>query len=346
MKPFAYCAAIRTLGRAGHKYLRLLQSLQAQTQPPLKILVYLADDCPPPPETLGCETLVRVPRGMVAQRALPYDEVTTPYLLLLDDDLYLPPRTVEMLAEAIQQHDGDAVAVDVFRNHELPWPLKVRSALTNWALPRPNDGWAFKLLANGSFTYNNHPPQGACPSQTAAGAASLWRTDVLRALHLDHECWLDRWGFAYGEDLLHFRKLTLNGGRLLVHYGARVEHLDAATSHSGSTASPQRLHLRAQMWFMLWWRAFYALPGLTAWQRVKAVSTFAARFAWNALLLLLIGMASLNMQALKCHLRGTLSGWREVHKPFFTPLPPYRLPHALRHEGQPPHSTHAPHAAR
>ena len=47
MKPFAYCAAIRTLGRAGHKYLRLLQSLQAQTQPTLKILVYLADDCPP-----------------------------------------------------------------------------------------------------------------------------------------------------------------------------------------------------------------------------------------------------------------------------------------------------------
>ena len=47
MMPFAYCAAIRTLGRAGHKYLRLLQSLQAQTQPPLKILVYLADDCPP-----------------------------------------------------------------------------------------------------------------------------------------------------------------------------------------------------------------------------------------------------------------------------------------------------------
>ena len=229
MKPFAYCAAIRTLGRAGHKYLRLLQSLQAQTQPPLKILVYLADDCPPPPETLGCETLVRVPRGMVAQRALPYDEVTTPYLLLLDDDLYLPPRTVEMLAEAIQQHDGDAVAVDVFRNHELPWPLKVRSALTNWALPRPNDGWAFKLLANGSFTYNNHPPQGACPSQTAAGAASLWRTDVLRALHLDHECWLDRRGFAYGEDLLHFRKLTLNGGRLLVHdAGEAAQHAGAA----------------------------------------------------------------------------------------------------------------------
>ena len=81
MKPFAYCAAIRTLGRAGHKYLRLLQSLQAQTQPPLKILVYLADDCPPPPETLGCETLVRVPRGMVAQRALPCDEVTPPYRL-------------------------------------------------------------------------------------------------------------------------------------------------------------------------------------------------------------------------------------------------------------------------
>lgn len=92
-----YTAVIRTLGTAGNKYQQLLDSLVAQTIRPAKIIVYIAEGYPLPKETVGIEEYVYVKKGMVAQRALPYDEVNTKYILFLDDDLYLPANAVEQM---------------------------------------------------------------------------------------------------------------------------------------------------------------------------------------------------------------------------------------------------------
>ena len=77
MVEFEYTAVIRTLGTAGEKYQQLLDSLQAQTIAPQAIIVYIAEGYPLPKETIGIERYVYVKKGMVAQRALPYDEVQT-----------------------------------------------------------------------------------------------------------------------------------------------------------------------------------------------------------------------------------------------------------------------------
>lgn len=66
-----YCVAIRTLGTAGEKYRQTLLSLQQQTIPPNKILVYIAQGYPIPQETIGIEEYIYCPKGMVAQR-VPY----------------------------------------------------------------------------------------------------------------------------------------------------------------------------------------------------------------------------------------------------------------------------------
>ena len=92
-----YTAVIRTLGKAGDKYQRLLDSLCAQTLRPEKILVYIADGYPLPKESCGQEEYIYVRKGMVAQRALQYKEVDTEYILFLDDDLYLPYDLAENL---------------------------------------------------------------------------------------------------------------------------------------------------------------------------------------------------------------------------------------------------------
>ena len=75
-----YTAVIRTLGMAGKKYQKLLDSLNQQTIQPLKILVYIAEGYAIPEETIGNEEYIYVKKGMVAQRALPYDEVDTEYI--------------------------------------------------------------------------------------------------------------------------------------------------------------------------------------------------------------------------------------------------------------------------
>ena len=92
-----YIVVIRTLGTAGDKYQQLLDSLNKQTIQPSKILVYIAEGYYIPKETIGKEQYIYVKKGMVAQRALPYDEVDTEYILFLDDDLSFPENTVERM---------------------------------------------------------------------------------------------------------------------------------------------------------------------------------------------------------------------------------------------------------
>ena len=50
-----YTAVIRTLGKGGKNYQRLLDSLLEQTIRPTSILVYIAEGYPLPKETVGIE---------------------------------------------------------------------------------------------------------------------------------------------------------------------------------------------------------------------------------------------------------------------------------------------------
>ena len=115
-----YTAIIRTLGRAGAKYQATLDSLARQTLQPAAILVYIAEGYALPAETIGRERYIRCPKGMVAQRALPYDEVDTEWCLFLDDDVSLPPDGVERLYAALTEHGADVVSPDVFPNADRP----------------------------------------------------------------------------------------------------------------------------------------------------------------------------------------------------------------------------------
>ena len=105
-----YTAVIRTLGKAGEKYQTLLESLLAQTVAPRNIIVYIAEGYDLPKETVGIERYVYVKKGMVAQRALPYDEVETEYILFLDDDLYFPCDGVEKLYETLLKENAVVVS--------------------------------------------------------------------------------------------------------------------------------------------------------------------------------------------------------------------------------------------
>ena len=92
-----YSVAIRTLGKAGEKYLTTLKTCATQTHKPEKIVVYLAEGFDKPKETIGIEQIVYVKKGMIAQRALSYDEISSEYILCLDDDVELSPDSVERL---------------------------------------------------------------------------------------------------------------------------------------------------------------------------------------------------------------------------------------------------------
>lgn len=258
MVEFEYTAVIRTLGTAGEKYQQLLNSLQAQTITPQAIIVYIAEGYPLPKETIGTERYVYVKKGMVAQRALPYDEVQTEWMLFLDDDLYLPPNFVEMLYDHIVENDADVISPDIFPNHERSLLGKLMMAISGRMLPHRDDGkWGYKVIRTGGYSYNNHPTKSVYQSQTNAGACFLCRKGDFEKIHFDDELWMDNLSYAQGDDQVMFYKMYLHGLKQMTLYGSGIVHLDA-----GDNLNPQKekmlLYADLRFKILFWYRFLYS----------------------------------------------------------------------------------------
>ena len=81
----SYSFAIRTLGTSA--ILRQeLESLHCQTIKPDKIVVYIAEGYERPNYSVGIEEYQWVPKGMVRQRVLRYEDIDSEYIFFLDDE--------------------------------------------------------------------------------------------------------------------------------------------------------------------------------------------------------------------------------------------------------------------
>lgn len=230
-----YTAVIRTLGAAGKKYQRLLDSLNQQTIAPQNILVYIAEGYQLPKETIGKERYIYVKKGMVAQRALPYDEVKTEYILFLDDDLAFPPNTVEDMYKALINCQGDVISPDIFPNATRSLKSELMMTISGRMRARRCDKtWGYKVMRNGGYSYNKHP-QELMSSQTNAGACFLCRKDDFLRLHFEDELWLDSTSYPLGEDQVMYYKMHLKGMKILTWYKNGFVHLDA-----GGNMSPEK----------------------------------------------------------------------------------------------------------
>lgn len=226
-----YTAVIRTLGTAGEKYQTLLNSLNQQTVQPSKILVYIAEGYAIPKESIGKEQYIYVKKGMVAQRALPYHEVDTEFVLFLDDDVYLPETAVEQLYQYLTDRNADVISPDVFPNAERSFLGKCLMMLSGRMIARMDDGkWGYKVMRNSGYSYNNHPKPGVYWAQTNAGLCFFCRKSDFLKIHFEEELWMDRLKYALGEDQVMYYKMYLLGLKQLTWFHSGIKHLDAGST--------------------------------------------------------------------------------------------------------------------
>lgn len=230
-----YTAVIRTLGKAGEKYQQLLDSLANQTIKPTAIIVYIAEGYPIPKETIGIEQYVYVKKGMVAQRALPYDEVMTEYMLFLDDDVYLPPNGVEALYKELVEHEAQVISPCTFSNHKVLWKSKLVQSLMGKEVARIfGSRWAYKVLRTGGFSYNNNPVKPVYESTTNAGPCFFCKKSDFLKIHYKEELWLDETPYALPDDQVMFYKMHLCGLKILTSFDSGIVHLDAGSTMQAS----------------------------------------------------------------------------------------------------------------
>ena len=260
-----YSVAIRTIGKAGEKYLTTLQTCAAQTHKPEKIMVYLAEGFEKPKETIGIEQVVYVKKGMIAQRALTYDEIDSEFILLLDDDVQLTPDSVERLFAGIKEYDGDCITDAGSGHHHKSIFTKVVMALGG-VYPHWYKNWAVRVRSNSFFSYNHNPVKEVLPTQSIHGMTALVRKSALLAIHFEDEVWMDAYGYALGDDQLMGNKLYKNGYKVLVHYNSGIKHLDAGTSHNKS--SWQKEEYLGELRYLLMYRSCYDLKQNSTLSRI------------------------------------------------------------------------------
>lgn len=317
---FTYSVAIRTLGTAGEKFYEELRSLHRQTISPERILVYIAKGYQRPKKQIGREEYIWVEKGMLAQRALPYDEITSDCVLLLDDDVWLADDSVARMLHAMQEHDADCVGADTFQNQSLSFWAKSYAAVTNLVFPRPDDGWAFKIHRTGSFSYNNHPRLAYYPSQSCAGPCSLWRKKAFLHVRLQDELWMERAGFWYGEDVLLFYKLYVNGGKLGILYHSGVMNLDGQTASATHKQTIQRYYIRAKASAIIWHRTVYSV-----YPNSYTICVFVAKQLWLLLVNIVAAIVLFHPKIPILFMQGVRDAYRYCHSASYQSLPPYKF---------------------
>lgn len=255
-----YTVVIRSLGKAGEKYQKELDSLLAQTVPPTEIIVYLAEGFDIPNETCGKERYVYVPKGMVAQRALRYPEVQTEYILFLDDDVYLPSDAVQRMYDEMVEAHAQVISPDVFHNFEASLPKKISQSIMGKEFCRFYDnGWAYKVLRTGGFSYCNRPSKPYLQSQSNGGPCLFCRKEDFLRTHFEDELWLDDVPYALPEDQIMYFKMYLLGMKILTTYDTGIVHLDAGSTMSSQPERISKLIRSEYRNKIVFWHRFFFL---------------------------------------------------------------------------------------
>lgn len=255
-----YTVVIRTLGKAGEKYQRMLDSLKAWTIQPKDIIVYIAEGYDIPKETIGIERYVYVKKGMVAQRALQYDEVKTEYILFLDDDVYVPADGVERLYNALVEHKANVISPDVFPNAERSFVSSLMMAISGRMVACKDDGiWGYKVMRNSGYSYNKNPRQSVYRSQTNAGPCFFCSKKDFLSINFQDELWMDNLTYALGDDQVMFYKMHISGLKVLTIYDSGIVHLDAGSTMM--SMDKKRSMIYSDFWFKtVFWHRFIYKP--------------------------------------------------------------------------------------
>lgn len=229
-----YSICIRTLGTAGDKYIKLLDSIKNLTIQPKEVLIVIPHGYKVPSYSIGIEKIVRSDKGMILQRIVGYEEANSEYVLLLDDDVEFEAGLIEKLSKPILENKAN-ITFPIYP--ELLPPGGIRSAISAFtlgAVPRKEDDYFVKILPSGGYSYNKNLDSSNkyLYSDSAPGMCVFAKTQVLKEINLRDEMWVEIPGYALRDDTILVYKAVLQGYKSIGVRNIDINHLDAGSSQS------------------------------------------------------------------------------------------------------------------
>ena len=259
-KKFSYSVAIRTLGTAGEKYKRLLDSIQKQTIQPEKIVVVLPKGYNCPEYQLGCEEFAFSDKGMISQRLFALEYITSEYILFCDDDIELSGEFVEKIATILQLKNYDCASgplLSFFPPNNIKY--FVASALGGaCVMLRGRNHTYTRLLRTGGWSYNwsiDTQKHQIYEADSLAWTCFCISSDAIKSIHFEDEKWEEVTGYAAFDDQTFFTKLKVNGFRTCVVSDALYIHNDGKTSTKSLKLEP--IYAYAFNSYVYWNRFWY-----------------------------------------------------------------------------------------
>ncbi|MDO5394820.1 MAG: hypothetical protein Q4F07_02515 [Bacteroidales bacterium] len=320
-----YSIAIRTLGTSPDSLKKELESIYSQTVLPRKVVIYIAHGYPLPDFRVGDEIYIPVRKGMVAQRALQYHEIDSEYIMMLDDDVVLDSDAAARMLSTLTENGLDAVVADVFMNHRLSSGQKIVAFVTNGVRPMFCGKKATRVYSSGAFGYINNPKSEWYPTESGAGPASLWKKSSWLKLHIEDELWMDRLGFAYGDDQLIFNKAYKNGLKTGMLFNSGCTHMDAKSTSGQYHADKNKLAWRTRGIYLLWHRSCYNLPDTSRFKRLYRTCCFTGRMSLILMSHAALSLRHMRIQPLTTFFKGIKEGRKFSNSKEFRTLPPYIL---------------------
>lgn len=262
MDDLSYSVAIRTLGTAGEKYQRLLDSIAKQTIRPEKIVVVLPEGYALPHEQMGTEQFVYCKKGMVIQRLEALKYIDSKYTIFCDDDIEFGSDFVEKLLEPMERYDYSCTLgplIELFNPDNFKY--LIASLLgAGCTMIKGRDKQYARVLRTGGCSHNKKVDttrHKIYDTDSFAWACFCIKTEVFRKIRLEDENWIDRTGYAAFDDQTMAYKLRVNGYRIGVVSDALFIHNDGKTSMTNIKLEP--IYAHAFNHYVFWHRFLYSL---------------------------------------------------------------------------------------
>lgn len=269
MLEISYSVAIRTLGTAGEKYVKLMDSIQKLEPQPKEVIVVIPEGYVEPSYQIGIEKFVRTPKGMIIQRLAALNYITSDYILFCDDDVEFGSDFVQKLYEPMNM--GYACSAGPLLDFFPPAGMKylVASLLGGACVMLHGKNRMYtRVLNTGGWSYNRNIKtyeHRIYDAESLAWTCFFINTKAMRAIHFEDEMWIEQNGYAAFDDRVMFYKLMQMGYKSCVVSDAVYTHNDAMTSTKDLKLEP--LYARAFNHYMFWYKFLY-LPEKSKIMRV------------------------------------------------------------------------------
>lgn len=231
-----YSIAIRTIGKAGEKYRKLLKSIDESLHRPKKVVVVLPEGYEPPEDQLGYEEFVYCPKSMIGQRLEALKYIDTEYTLFLDDDISFSPEFVDKLLEPLEEDKFDCSTGPLFSFFPASTAGKIAGTLMGAvSVSVFHRDMYVKILRTGGWSYHTFDTdvKRYYPTESFAWTCFMIRTQCFRDIDMEDEIpWIEKHGYAIGDDRVMAYKLIKRGYRACIVSNALYDHNDAKTSTS------------------------------------------------------------------------------------------------------------------